>query len=213
MPGTLVFDVETTGLPVRESMYRRFPDPKKYHAFDTARVVELAYKVFDTDNMLVKAVSVLVKPDRFKIENSDIHGIKHETAEQYGSRIDFVIANFLMDVEHCDTLVSHNMEFDLNIMLSEIWRIVLAGEEETQEQVTRQERVHFNFLDVQTLVSAHKVCTMKTAQTRLNLVKYPKLVDLYHTLCDRRAGWKQSHRALDDVDKCAECYFKLFPLE
>jgi DNA polymerase-3 subunit alpha len=201
MPGTLVFDVETTGLPIRESMYRRFPSPKNYHAFDHARVVELAYKVFDAEHTLVKAVSVLVKPDRFEIENSDIHGIKHETAEQYGSRIDFVLANFLIDVDNCDTLVSHNMEFDLNIMLSEIWRIVLDPQEE--------QRVHFNYLDVQTLVSANKVCTMKTGQTRLNLVKYPKLVDLFHTLCDRRASWKQSHRALDDVDKCAQCYFKL----
>jgi len=202
MPGTLVFDVETTGFPVRESMYRRFPDPKNYNSFDTSRVVELAYKIFDKDNILVRAVSVLVKPDRFRIENSHIHGITHETAEQYGSCMDFVIANFLIDVERCDTLVSHNMEFDLNIMLAEIWRIVLNPPED-------EARVRFSFLDVQTLVNARQFCTMKTAQKRLNLIKYPKLVDLYHTLCDRRASWKQSHRALDDVDKCAQCYFKL----
>ena len=37
---------------------------------------------------------------------------------------------------------------------------------------------------------------------------YPKLVDLYKTLCGN-TNWKQEHRALDDVDKCAQCYFKL----
>jgi DNA polymerase-3 subunit alpha len=202
MPGTLVFDVETTGLPVRESMYRRFPDPKNYTAYNHARVVELAYKIFDENQMLVKAVSVLVKPEHFVIENSDIHGISHTTADRYGTRIEFVIANFLIDVEQCDTIVSHNMEFDLNIILAEIWRLVMSD--------SPDRRVSFNYLDVQTLANAKQICTMKTAQKQLNLTKYPKLVDLYHTLCaSERGTWKQTHRALDDVDKCAQCHFKL----
>lgn len=194
MPGTLVFDVETTGLPVRESLYRRFPSPKNYQAFDHARIVELAYQVFDENRSMVKAVSVLVKPDRFLIENSDIHGIAHTTAEQYGTRIERVLAQFLADLESCDTIVSHNLEFDLSIVLAELWRLY-------------ETRTGFNFLDIQSLASKNQVCTMKTAQKKLDLVKYPKLVDLYKTLC---AGtWKQTHRALDDVDKCAQCYFKL----
>ena len=198
MPGILVFDVETTGLPTRESFYRRFPEPRKFEFYNESRIVELAYKVYDNDNKLVKALSVLIKPNDFEIHNSDIHGITQNMADKYGTRIDIALANFLIDMDNVDVLVSHNMEFDLNIVLAEMWRMMSLG----------QNTHNINYLDIETLSSKKKVCTMKFAHKQLGYVRYPKLVDLYKTLCGN-TNWKQEHRALDDVDKCAQCYFKL----
>lgn len=192
----LIFDVETTGLPIRESVYKRIPDPRKYELYNDARVVELAYKMYDENEALVKAVSVLIKPENYEIQNTDIHGITQKMAENFGTRIDLALAHFIIDIDQVDRIVSHNIEFDKNIMLAEMWRIV------TSENV-----YNINFLDIATLFNKEYVCTMKWGQQKMNYTKYPKLVDLYRTLCG--STWKQDHRALDDVDKCAECYFKL----
>ena len=191
----LVFDVETTGLPMRESLYKRIPDPRKYELYNEARIVELAYKMYDENNALVKAVSVLIKPE-FTIQNTHIHGITQKMATDFGTRIDLVLAHFIIDMDQVDCIVSHNMEFDKNIVLAEMWRIV-AGDNVQ----------NINFLDIAALVNKKAVCTMKWGQKKLDYLKYPKLVDLYRTLCG--SSWKQDHRALDDVDKCAQCYFKL----
>lgn len=198
MSGVLVFDVETTGLPARESYYKRFPEPRKFEFYNGSRIVELAYKVYDKNNQLVKALSVLIKPTDFEIHNSDIHGITQDMAVKYGTRIDIALANFLIDVDNVGTIVSHNMEFDLSIVLAEMWRMMSLG----------QNTHNINYLDIETLSSKNKVCTMKAAQKQLGYLRYPKLVDLYKTLCGN-ANWKQEHRALDDVDKCAQCYFRL----
>jgi DNA polymerase III epsilon subunit-like protein len=176
----LVFDVETTGLPVRESLYKRMPDPKKFEFYNEARIVELAYKIFDSQDRLVKAVSVLIKPE-IEITNSDI-----------------ALAHFLIDLDNVDSIVSHNMEFDKNLVLSEMWRLVSTG----------NNGYNINYLDIETLTNKPSVCTMKLGQTKLNYTKYPKLIELFKTLCGNKT-WKQDHRALDDVDKCAQCYFKL----
>lgn len=198
MPGILVFDVETTGLPVRESYYKRFPEPRKFEFYNGSRIVELAYKVYNDKNQLVKALSVLIKPNDFEIQNSDIHGITQEMAVKYGTRIDIALANFLIDVDNVDLLVSHNIDFDLSIVLAEMWRMISLG----------QNTHNINYLDIETLSSKKNVCTMKEGQKQLGYLRYPKLVDLYKTLCGN-TNWKQEHRALDDVDKCAQCYFKL----
>lgn len=193
----LVFDVETTGLPVRESVYRRTPDPKKYELYNEARIVELAYKMYDENEALVKAVSVLIKPDTYEIQNTDIHGITQEMATKFGTRVDLALAHFLLDIEQVDYIVSHNMDFDKNVVLAEMWRIVSS----------EHNKQNLNYLDIAILVNKETVCTMKWGQQKMNYTKYPKLVDLYRTLCG--SSWKQDHRALDDVDKCAQCYFKL----
>jgi DNA polymerase-3 subunit alpha len=193
----LVFDVETTGLPVRESLYKRMPDPKKFEFYNEARIVELAYKIFDSQDRLVKAVSVLIKPE-IEITNSDIHGITTQMATEFGSRMDIALAHFLIDLDNVDSIVSHNMEFDKNLVLSEMWRLVSTG----------NNGYNINYLDIETLTNKPSVCTMKLGQTKLNYTKYPKLIELFKTLCGNKT-WKQDHRALDDVDKCAQCYFKL----
>jgi DNA polymerase III epsilon subunit-like protein len=173
------------------------PEPRKFELYNDARIVELAYKIYDENNALVKAISVLIKPE-FEIKNTEIHGITNKMANDFGTRIDIALAHFIIDVDNVDLLVSHNMEFDKYIVLSEMWRIVSVGD-----------NVHnINYLDIATLLHKNTMCTMKTGQEKLNYTKYPKLVDLYRTLCGN-VHWKQDHRALDDVDKCAQCYFKL----
>lgn len=180
-------------------MYKRFPDPlKKWQEYDSARLVELAYKVYDEDQNLVQAVSALVKPD-FEINNAHIHGITNKMAQGFGQRIDIVLTNFICALNKVDLVVCHNVEFDVNIILAEMSRA--SANTKT-----------VNYLDIEALISKPAKCTMKWACEKLQLQKYPKLVDLYNDVCvggSRTSRWSQAHRALDDVDKCAQCYFSM----
>lgn len=192
-----VFDVETTGLPPRPSKYKRYPDPMtEYEMYDKARVVELAYTTYAYDDTtrrreLVRAVSCVINPDgEFIIENTWIHGISHETAIEHGSVATDVLVAFLRDVGRSDKIVAHNLEFDYNIVLAECYR---------------------KGIDPSPLLETTKRCTMKYAQRVMGLDRFPKLVDLYNNLCGVKRGekWKQTHRALDDTEKCADVYFEL----
>ena len=190
----IVFDVETTGLPPRPSRYKRYPDPKTEFAhFNGARVIELAYVMYaynkDTqERTCVRAVSHLISPcGVFSIENTHIHGIMQQTAEKHGKPAMDVFSEFLEAVSQSDRLVAHNLEFDLCLTLAECYRIGL---------------------DVSPLLNVKKTCTMKCSIDMFCLDKYPKLTDMYGRFFPDDK-WVQNHRALDDVDKCADVYFEL----
>lgn len=194
-----IFDVETSGLPPRVSKYRRYPDPEiEYMAYDSARVIELAYTMYAYDENtktkeLVKSVSCLVNPNgAFEIQNTWIHGITHDTCAIYGSPIEDVLRLFMNDVARSDKLIAHNIEFDLNIVLAECYR---AG------------------INPGPMIRIVKRCTMKSAMRILGLDRFPKLVDLYNNICSASGPWKQTHRALDDTERCADVYFQLHRMQ
>lgn len=199
MPLITVFDVETSGLPPRVSKYRRYPDPKtEYLSYNDARVIELAYTMYAYDEStdtkeLVRSVSCLVNPNgAFEIQNTWIHGITHATCAAHGSPIKDILLFFIHDVARSDKLIAHNIEFDLNIVLAECYR---CG------------------IDPQPILNVVKRCTMKSAMRIMGYDRFPKLVDLYNNLCSASGPWKQTHRALDDTERCADVYFQLHRIQ
>lgn len=175
----LILDTETTGLFDRNS------NPKNYTQFDNARLIELGYIVYHDDKVEKKYES-LVKVN-FPITNSHIHHITNNDCEQ-GKYIYNVLKELSDDLINVDIIVAHNIDFDLNIILAECYRI------------------EFTEL-INLLLIKNKKCTMKMAKDILKLDKWPRLINLYSSLTNKE--WIQQHRALDDVEKCAECYFKL----
>jgi len=185
----IVFDTETTGLPVRKDVFGNFYDPSLLHCYEGARLVQLGYIVLDRDNNVVKKNSIIVKPDKFKIENSEIHGITHNMAENVGRDVVSVLEEFTRDLEGCDTLVAHNMKFDYSIVTSEMYR---AGLKDMVREFGRKKLY----------------CTMSEAKRLYKLQKNPRLVELFSLLHDGRK-WRQVHDALDDAECCMYCYIKM----
>ncbi len=185
----IVFDTETTGLPVRKDVFGNFYDPSLLECYEGSRLVQLGYIVLDKDNNVVKKNSVIVKPDKFRIENSEIHGITQAIAEGVGRDIISVLEEFMRDVDGCDTLVAHNMKFDYSIVLSEMYRADLKD----MVRVFRSKKLY---------------CTMMQAKRLYKLPKSPRLVELFSLLHDGRK-WRQIHDALDDAECCMLCYMKM----
>lgn len=176
----LIFDTETTGFPVKVG--KNLPNPTNTEAYNSARMIELAYTVLDENNFVVKTESFLVRD--VKIENSNVHGITDTMCKNEGLVISEVLEKFKKDVSTCEVLIGHNIEFDISIIEAEHFRLF------------------------QTLIGLEKkkiFCTMKTGAKITG--KYPKLSELYTAFFPEDVF--KGHRALKDVYATKKCYLAL----
>ena len=183
----LFFDTETTGLPLK----RPFPNGKRpknksnYRdlvAFDTARLVSLAWQLGEDgplQHFFVQPLDFVIPP-----EATAIHGISQEQAMTQGISFSEGIARFLADIAQAQVLVAHNLDFDKAIIKSELLRA----------SATSLPKVPRHF------------CTMREACTRLGLVRWPRLANLYRMLTGQEPDSAKLHTASYDVQLCCACY-------
>ena len=183
----LFIDTETTGLPKMKG-FNKYYSPSLLNYYDNARIIEIGYVIFSNDNIKIKEVNVLIKPDNFIISNTPIHGITTEEAINKGTDIKIVLLELEKDLENVDTIIAHNISFDINIIFSECYRIK-------------------NTNLIEKFKLKNYICTMKLGQSFMKCKKYPKLIELHKYLFNNDIV--QNHRALSDVIICYECYFEI----
>jgi len=181
----VVFDTETTGLPKNKwapaSDFENWP-----------RIVQLAWAAYDAQGRLTAAESHIVRPDGFTIPDdaTRVHGISTAQASRDGRDVREVLELFAVVIRGAEILVSHNMEFDENVLAAETYRIGLP-------------------IDLQ---SKMRVCTKVTSTAYCQIpgqygFKWPKLSELNAKLFGREL--LHAHDAAADVAACAECFFEL----
>ena len=197
----LVFDLETSGLPIRRSGYydkmiNAYYDYKKNKAYDCCRIVEVGWSYienFDKDNIDLDSVKSFVrKPTDFdKIPNSEFHGITYKKAKKEGLSLSKILnKEGLKDaIENCDYVIAHSAIFDMYILLNELYRLKFNN---TMEKLA-------SFLNTDKLV-----CTAELGRDICKIrsmygpgYKIPKLVELYNHYYNEYP--KESHRASCDV--------------
>ncbi len=179
--GIMVLDTETTGFPTGR-------DPKDWEKFNSARLIELGYIVYDATGKKIKEYDSLVKPDNWTITNSFVHGITQADAIANGKPITNVLAELSADLNQVSAFVCHNINFDMDIILAEAHR----GKNTTL---------------VNQIDSKRKICTMELGKKFIKTTKRPKLVELYQYLFKKE--FKQEHRALSDCIACADCFYSI----
>lgn len=181
----MVLDVETSGLPSKRSC-----SFKELDAFQDARIIELAYVILNADmSQVIKEQSVLIRSVDV-INNSDIHGITMEDLRREGVSITDALDQLRTDLAQVNTVVAHNLEFDLKILRAEIYREYGNGA----------------LLD--DIAKKQKICTMLYGKEIMQMKKWPKLKELYSFLTGEELI--QTHRALDDVYSCVRCFRAMF---
>lgn len=183
---TLVFDTETTGLPQRIGFDKYYPieDIDKYKG---ARLIEFAYILYERNGKEIKRQSYLIKSDSvLEIPNSEFHGITYEMVSQNGVYLNDIIPELISVLSGVKNIVAHNILFDIHILLSEFYRIG-----------------NLKIIDI--IRSKGKKCTQCIGQNYMQQFKYPKLQELYKFIIGETLN--QSHRALDDTEAAAKCYF------
>ena len=116
----LVFDTETTGLPINFS--KPISDFKNW---DTARCVQIAWQLHDDLGVLVESSNDLIKPNGFEIplESTDIHGISNDIALLNGISISKALDKLSNVLSKTVFLIGHNVNFDINVLGSEYLRL------------------------------------------------------------------------------------------
>jgi len=179
----LVFDTETTGLPKMAGWNQYFSSKRHTDKYDTSRVIQLAWSVHDSETHdIISESSYYINQEGRSIPegSTKIHGITDDVCEQKGLPFEEVFGLFIADVKTSSLLIAHNISFDYNVILSELYRRTMDSE----------------ILD---FVALDKTCTL-----RMKKRKPKKLTLMYKSFFGE--DFENAHDALADVRATAKCF-------
>jgi DNA polymerase III epsilon subunit-like protein len=113
----LVLDTETTGLLSKQAL--ESTDPK-----DLPRIIQVAWLLFDEEGRLIsKHNRYILQELPIPSHSTGIHGIDDSSIHQKGEKPSVVWNDFIKDLENCDYLVAHNIDFDIPVIETELKRL------------------------------------------------------------------------------------------
>jgi DNA polymerase III epsilon subunit-like protein len=181
----LIFDTETTGLPVR-----RGASASDFSAWP--RMVQLAWEAFDGRGAQTDARSFVIRPVGFTIpkDAEKVHGISTELATRTGVPIQEALAPFVEALGAASVVVAHNFSYDAGVLGAEFYRLHRTDP----------------------FRGKTSVCTMQSATEYCGIpgprgCKWPTLSELHFKLFGKRLA--EAHNAVADVSACAKCFFEL----
>jgi DNA polymerase III epsilon subunit-like protein len=211
-----VFDVETTGLLPKLSLYstQKSQEPLPY-------ITQLSYALYHLESrQLIKTYNEYVRvPANVLISEkvSTLTGITREKLDQSGIDINTVLESFYDAYNRSDIAVAHNIEFDGRMIELETKRhfqlqLLLDSSNLSifADQIYNDKvRAKYRMTDIKS------VCTMKTSVDLCNIekinsrgpyIKFPSLCELYEKLFNESP--KNLHNSMVDVLVCLRCYLK-----
>lgn len=199
----LVFDTETTGLPQKFSNWKQVD---KY-----PHLVQLSYILYDTEKCEILKKSDLYV-NQFEIEgfnlteeSTKIHGITREKLLYDGETIEITLLDFENVLKRADILVAHNLDFDMNMIACEYWRIFNRSIFDVEDCVPSLEN---RFC---TMYHGRKITKiLRTNQKTGNkYYKMPKLTELYEKLFHEKVKEEFLHDSNYDTYLCLKSFLKM----
>lgn len=124
-PTLLFFNLVTSGFPeTRKHNYNQYYDYTDLEKYDSSRMVSISWTISNLKNKKKVSRKDIIIPIDFKIPNADIHNISENFAYCLGINLNdaLTILNNHIKKHNVKYIVSHNLSFHLNILLSEIFR-------------------------------------------------------------------------------------------
>jgi DNA polymerase III epsilon subunit-like protein len=191
---SLEYKFDVSKIIIKEIMYKQ--DNKNYIIIlDTETssfyndILQLAYVICDTSGNIIKQVNSFVKNRLPSTESIKIHGITLDKIKKDGKDFYLIIEELIQDISTCETIVGHNIHYDLSTIQNDIrsYGINIIKEDKTPM---------LNILE-----------NIKTVDTITLAGKKIKLEELYMELFNKKIIG--AHNALNDVLATKECYFCL----
>lgn len=184
----LIFDTETTGLP------RDYNAPVS-DTENWPRCIQIAWQLHDGEGKCLEHGDFLVKPDGFDIpfQSEQIHGISTALANEQGEDLKKVMDDFLEVLAKTKFVVGQNIEFDIKVVGSELYRLGIENDLEAKP-----------VLDTCTEVTA-QLC--KIPGGRGGKFKLPTLTELHAYLF--KVPFAEAHNATADVEATTRCFLEL----
>lgn len=182
----LFFDTETTGFKTDDF---------------TPEIVQIGAILQDTESgRVLSELNLIVKPaGKIPDQASAIHGITNELADKHG--IDQLRAEMFFSsiAQLADTVVAHNLEFDMQ-MLELNWPMAF-GIVQARTQ----------FCTMRSSTDIIKLPPGSYHQVKYSKYKPPKLIEAYQHFFEGRS-FENAHDAMADVRACRDVFFALQPL-
>lgn len=204
----LVFDTETTGLPQTKII-----NPETFSLWPS--IVQLSYIVYDSSqNKIIEAKDFIVKhPESISIseESTKIHGITNEIINQRGIPIESVFCNFFNSLRNSDSLIGHNVNFDINMVKIELLRLIHNNSLPRRQIKSCKYDLHFlyNFKEINcTLKDSIQLCNIQATDKYGKVyLKYPQLGELHEKLFEKKPN--NLHNSFNDILVTLRCFMKL----
>jgi len=192
----LVFDTETTGLPIGRNP--SIMDVEKW-----PHVLQLSYILFDTETKQILTVrdDLIKLPPEVEITpgSEAIHHISRVMCEANGIAIADALNYFNKALLQADMIVGHNISFDKRLIMVECIRSKIY-QKFTVKSVRKEEYC--------TMKKGTDVCQITaTSPSGETYLKFPTLSELHQKLFDYKP--EGTHNALVDVLICLRCYLKI----
>jgi DNA polymerase III epsilon subunit-like protein len=184
----LFFDLETTGLPQQISYDNWYP-PEDIDKYDSSRIIEIGIIIVDKGE-IIETYNAIIKPDTFtKLDPiiTKLTSITDDKINAEGKNIKDILKEIKPLFKKVGIINAYNMNFDKNILLSELYRI--------------HDR---EFIKVINNLKCE--CTFKLSKQVLYMGSY-KMEYVYKELF--KIDPKQDHRAFNDAILCKDVYYKL----
>jgi len=117
----LILDTETSGLPFCPR-YGVFSDYTDLRCYSTSRIVHVCYIITGKYFEQLEESNIIIKANDFKIKNSQFHGITDEISQSQGIPFEEFAEMFNNSLDHVTAIIAHNIDFDINVLYSELYR-------------------------------------------------------------------------------------------
>jgi len=194
----MFISVETNGLS-------HYDQSTLMSEYEHCRLVEIGVELWDVEiqntiDIYAKpcksfVFSTLIKPNGWDIKNEHVRGISQHNAERNGAHIQTVLPILYTLICNSDLVISHNISFDMKLLLSEF------------------ARHNFNHqYDIEKIKNKQFICTSKMAYKRFKIETWTKLIDVYNCLFNEK---KESNirNVLEEIELCRKCYFRMMILK
>jgi len=192
----LVFDTETTGLPIGKN-----PSIITTHLWP--HILQLSYILYDTDqNNILDSVDKIIKlPKGIYIskESENIHRISNKISQEKGVDIKNELILFNDILSKCDLVIGHNISFDKRMIMVECIR------NKVQHNFTKNTDRKPEYCTMKNSVDLCKI--VATGNNGDQYYKWPKLVELHKFLFNSIPDGL--HNSMVDVLACLRCYGKM----
>lgn len=192
----LVFDVETTGLPIGRN-------PSIFEHDKWPFIVQLSYILFDPEhNKILKIVDKIINiSENIEIspESVKLHGITREIMNEKGISIKDALEEFNIYFKQSDIVCGHNISFDKRMIFVE------TNRNHVQQYFTYNGERKLEYC---TMKNGIDLC--KIERTKVNgqkYFKYPTLSELHINLFNQIP--RGVHNSLIDILICLRCYYKM----
>lgn len=176
---------------------------RTHNANGYPRLVQIGWILTDDRDNILSSQTLYVQPSGFSIPANVVqfNGISTEYALEHGLTLLDVLHLFSDVLDIADTVIGHNIEYDINVLVGELRR-----------KNQRKAILRLNSLPVvDTMKSSVKFCAIPCPPDRHygngSEYKYPRLQELHTRLFG--CTFDNAHDAMADIEATRRCYIEL----